>query len=324
MSLQVVVRKFGGPDVLETVDRAVPEPGPGQVAIANEAVGVTFIDTQLRAGRSPGMPLPELPWVPGTTVAGRVVALGLEVPQDLLGAAVAARTGASGGYADVSVASATQVMRLPDGVDARFGVTALADGRTALAVLDAMSPQPGETVLILAAAGGVGSLLTELVAAEGARVIGAAGSSDKQRMLQEVSWIHEAHDYSHDQWWRDVSPVDAVVDGVGGRVGTDATRIMTNGGRFVVLGHASGTPTDLEPLNNQPVGVIHGWRLVQSDTHARALAQRALTAMAAGQLHPRIGQTFALSAARQAHAAIEDRLTRGKTLLIPNGASHDR
>jgi NADPH2:quinone reductase len=179
--------------------------------------------------------------------------------------------------------------------------------------------QAGETVLVEAAAGGVGSLLVQLASGAGARVIGAAGSQRKLEVARELG-ATVVVDYT-EQGWADhlgseVGRVDVVFDGVGGSIGRAAFDLLRQDGRFCAFGMASGSFADVsdERAKARHVRLIRGTRPTPEEL--RELARAALAEAAAGRLHPLIGQTFPLEQAADAHAAIERRATVGKTLLL--------
>jgi NADPH2:quinone reductase len=191
-------------------------------------------------------------------------------------------------------------------------VALLADGRTALALVEAAAPRSGETVLVEAAAGGVGSLLVQLLHAAGARVIALAGGEHKLAIARDLG-ADIAVDYRAADWTSNIGEVDVVFDGVGGGIGRDAFGLLVEGGRYAGFGMASGSFADV-PATARPDVVRVG---LGSLTPARSieLTRRALDLAAEGRLRPVIGQRFPLERAADAHAAIEARTTIGKTLL---------
>ena len=310
-----VLRSFGPPEHLTAEDLPDPEPGPGQVRVDVELASVTFVETQLRAGRPPHPAMaPDLPVVLGNGVGGVVGATGDGVDASLRGRRVVTTTGGRGGYAQRAVVGRDLLVEIPDGLETADAVALLADGRTALMLFEAANVQPGETVLVEAAAGGVGSLLVQLAAGAGARVVAAAGGERKCKLARSLGADH-AVDYSRPGWPRDAGPVDVVFDGVGGTIGREAFELVRTGGRFSSFGMASGAFAGIAPEVAEDFGVS----LLRSNGHApqqlRALSERALHAAAAGHLTRVVGQWFALANAAAAHAAIEARETIGKTLL---------
>lgn len=288
-----------------------PVPAPGEVVVDVTAAGITFVETQLRAGRPPRPEMaPELPVVLGNGVGGVVSAVGPDTDQALIGRRVVTSTGGSGGYAERAAAAVANLTDVPDGVSLTDAVAMLADGRTAMALIRAAAPGPGMTVLVEAAAGGVGSLLVQLAINAGAEVVAAAGSARKAAVAKELG-ATIAVSYAKPGW--DTHQVDVVFDGIGGSVGDAAYRMLRPGGRFFGFGMASGTfgPS----MADRPDASVTRGVPVTPD-QLPGLVKDALTETAAGRLRPLIGQVFPLGQAADAHAAIEKRATIGKTLLI--------
>jgi NADPH2:quinone reductase len=320
---QIRIDAYGGPEVLHLVEVPDPVAGPGQVVVRTAAAGITFVETQMRAGRSlrPG-PSPTLPIVLGNGVEGEIVMVGDGVDPALLGQRVVTSTGGLGGYADRVVVSAGDPIPVPDGLAPGEAVALLADGRTALAIMHAAAVGAADRLLVTAAAGGVGSLLLQLARAAGARqVVAAAGGERKLALARELG-ATVAVDYLHDQWADEVRAaaggVDVVCEGVGGRIGEDALGLLAAGGRAIVYGAASGAMANTTAASQRGITVIAGYTLVRSPEENRSWVEQALAMAADGRLRPVIGQTFPLSRAADAHAAIEARATIGKTLLIPD------
>jgi NADPH2:quinone reductase len=321
----VVLREFGPPERLAAEDVPDPVAGPGQVVITVAAAGITFIETMTRAGRRLGpMPGPALPVILGNGVGGVVTALGDGADPALAGARVVSVTGGTGGYAEQVAVAAAEPILVPEGLGVREAVALLADGRTALALTARAAPAAGEWVLVEAAGGGVGSLLVQLATAAGARVIGAAGGERKLALARERGAV-AAVDYRAPHWTAQVreitggAGVGLAFDGVGGDVGQAAFGLVADGGRFCVMGGASGTVTQppAEEAQRRKISVTGLWSAPFTPAELRDLAAAALAEAAAGRLRPTIGQTFPLDRAADAHAAIEARATLGKTLLIP-------
>jgi NADPH2:quinone reductase len=296
-------RAVGPPSVLVPGDAPDPVPGPDQVLIRVEAAGITFIETQTRAGRAPRATITP-PAILGNGVGGTT-------PD---GRRVVASLGGSGGYAELAVAAATDVVDVPAGVTIADATALLADGRTAVGLHQLAAPRPGETVLVEAAAGGLGSLLVQLAVAAGATVIGAASSERKLAVSKELG-AAVAVDYTEPGWADALTgKVNLGYDGVGGAVGQAALRTLAPGGRFVIHGVASGSMTD---TSGAPGVTVLGFaELMKIGQRARALTEEALTLAAAGRLKPLIGQMYPLERAADAHAAIEARQAIGKSLLL--------
>jgi NADPH2:quinone reductase len=313
----VVMRRFGGPEVLELTEVEDPVVGPGQVLVEVDYAGITFVETQIRAGEGPAArQKPPLPRIPGNGVGGRISQVGPELDAALIGTPVVTTTGGTGGYAELAVAAAADVIPVPDGISLRDSVALLADGRTAVMLHQQANVQPGEWVLVEAAAGGLGVLLVQLAAGSGATVIGAARGAGKADVV--ISHGATAYvDYAEPDWADEVMEltggegVDLIFDGVGGQIGAQGLTALRPGGRISVYGMASGSWT--QPGD----GVSTVPSSLPTPQQLRAFAVEALDHAAAGRLTPVIGQTFTLAEASQAHRAIEARKTTGKTLLIP-------
>jgi NADPH2:quinone reductase len=284
------LREFGPPSVLVPGAADEPVAGPGQVVIEVAHANITFVETQVRAGRGP-FPV-HLPMIPGNGVGGAVD-----------GRRVIASLGGSGGYAERVAVSADALLDVPDGMALDDAVALLADGRTATMLFDAAAIEPGERVLVEAAAGGVGTLLVQLAKAAGATVVGAVGSEPKRAVVASLG--AEAVLYADA-----VGPFDVVFDGVGGDLARSAFAQLADGGRLLSYGLASGTwaPVTAEEAAARGVTLVQPNR---SPEALRGYTERALT----GGLTPIIGQRFPLERAADAHAAMEARATTGKTLL---------
>jgi len=231
---------------------------------------------------------------------------------------VVASLNGTGGYAERVVSSASRLIEVPDAVTMRNAVALLADGRTALALAARAGLRAGETVLVEAAAGGVGTLLVQIARNAGARVVALAGQPRKLALARDLG-ADLTVDYSRDGWEKQVrdvaGEVDVVFDGVGGDIGLAAFGLLGVGGRFCPFGMASGSfaPVTPELAEARQVTVRAG--AGASPEELAALVRTALAEAAADRLRPVIGQEFELPAAASAHAAIEARTTVGKTLL---------
>jgi NADPH:quinone reductase len=320
---------FGAPEELRLEEVEDPVPAEGEARICVEAAGIHLIDTALRRGEGGG-PLgpPQLPMTPGREVAGVVDQVGVGVDEALLGERVVTDLGPrSGGYAELAVADAAALHLVPSGLSADQAVTLVGTGRTALAIFDLASPTAGDLALVTAAAGGIGTLLVQLLEATGTTVIGAAGSSEKAEFVHDLGAFATV-DYSQPDWSDAVRaaaadrPITLGLDGVGGDIDRAALELVGVGGRLVMYGSASGTLTDLSARDlyargitvSAAIGVRH---LSRPPAELRALESRALEAAAAGRLVAVVGQTFDLADAAAAHEAIESRATTGKVVLCP-------
>jgi NADPH:quinone reductase len=306
------LHEFGPAGNLRYEEVGDPEPAAGQVRIAVRAAGVHLIDTAIRSGRQMGpMPLPELPTIPGREVAGVVDALGPETPADWLGRRAVAHLGwASAGYAELAVREVEHLHALPDGVADDVAVAMIGTGRTAMAILDVARISGEDIVLVTAAAGGLGALLSQAARRAGATVIGAAGPAKLDRVTADVKV-----DYTQPGWAERLGEVTVVLDGVGGEAGRAAFERLGRGGRHVLYGWSSGEMTRIETADIVSRSLTVSSALVRPGD-LRALEERSLAAAADGRLTPLI-TSFALADAAAAHRALESRGTTGKVVLVP-------
>ena len=311
---------------LETVPDLAP--GAGQVRVAVEVAGLHLIDTELREKGAAGpLAAAPLPMIPGREVAGRVDLLGAEVDESWLGARVVVHLGAaSGGYATQAVAASSDLFLVPDSVTLDAAVAMVGTGRTTMGILEAAALVADDVVLVTAAAGGIGNLLVQEALAVGAVVIGAAGGPEKTSVVAGLGARHVV-DYRDPQWPAAVRRVigdrgiTAVLDGVGGEIGTAAMNLLAPGGRMVMFGWASGAPVRLGAFDLMRLGISAcvgiGPRVMGRPGGLRPLQQAALDAVASGRWMPLVGPAFALADAAAAHTAMVQRRTVGKTVLHP-------
>jgi NADPH2:quinone reductase len=321
----IQVARTGGPDVLELADLPAPQPGPQDVTVAVRAIGVNFIDCYYREGRYKA----PLPFIPGQEAAGVVTAVGSAVTHVRPGDRVA-YTGTLGSYAEVQVVPQGSVVTLPDALDFRQGAAAMLQGMTAHYLAHASYPiARGDTVLIHAAAGGVGLLLVQMAKRLGARVIATAGSAAKTRLAREAG-ADDTIDYSSQDFAVEVQRltggkgVHAVYDGVGKDTFDRDLEVLRPRGMLVLFGGASGAVPPFDPMRLTQKGSLFLTRPTLGHYIAtRAeLEQRAgdvLGAIARGELKLRIEHEYPLADAARAHRDLEGRKTTGKLLLIPEG-----
>ena len=314
---------FGPPDHLVLDELPDLEPGPGQVRIAVEASGVHLLDTTLRRGDAGPIPLPELPTIPGREVAGVVDALGLDTDPTWLGRRVVAHLGqVPGGYAEQAVTDVGLLFDVPDHVSFPDAVAAIGTGRTALGVVELEPPAAEDVVLVPSAAGGLGWLLVQSALAAGATVV-AAARGPRTEALAGLG-AHLVVDYAEPGWAEQVRAetggVSLVYDGVGGEVGRAGLELLRPGGRLVMFGFSSGTPTELTTADLIGRGITAGWslgpRMMALPGGIPGLAGRALAKVAAGEWRPLVS-TYPLADASRAHADLEGRRVLGKVVLLP-------
>ncbi|WP_043655806.1 zinc-binding dehydrogenase [Nocardia thailandica] len=323
----VQVTEFGGPEVLTEVEIPAPLAGPGEVVIDVDVADVMFLDARLRAGWGRDYFPLTLPYVPGGAVGGTVASAGAGVDASWIGKRVVTRTAASGigggqpigGYAEQALAAADGLTEIPPALSTAHAVALAHDGRTALAVFDRAGLKPGNTVLITAAAGGLGTLLIQLSKLAGATVIAAARGPEKLALATRLGADHVV-DYSVEGWSDRARAltggVDVVFDGAGGELGATALEVAADRAVFLGYGSAAGDFAHVATVNRPGVTILTLFDVTHDPAiDWSALADRALTAAAAGEIEIVVGQTFSFGDAAAAHAAIESRATLGRTLL---------
>jgi len=321
--LAIRIHETGGPEKLRAEDIPVPTPADGEVRIRVEAAGLNFIDTYQRSG----LYAVPLPFTLGAEIAGIVSALGAGVTEFALGDRVATAK-ASGGYAAEALAPATQVVKIPAGVTTSTAAALMLQGLTAhYLVTDTFALKPGDTALIHAAAGGVGLLLVQLAKRRGARVIATVGTEEKVA-LARAAGADEVVIYTRDNFttaarnFTGGRGVDVVYDAVGKDTFTGSIDSLRPRGMLVSFGNASGPVPPFAPLLLAQKGSLFFTRptlvhYTQTSAELRARTNELFGAVLAGMLQVRIGATFKLTAAAEAHRALESRNTTGKVLLMP-------
>jgi NADPH2:quinone reductase len=319
----IQVKEYGGPEVLNPTGLPNPEPGPGQVCVDVVATGVNFVEIYQREGRYQR----PLPFVPGDEGAGTVSAVGPGVD----GVRVGDRVGSvnlTGSYAAQALVDADRVLPLPDGVDLETAAAALLQGLTAhYLLLDTYPVKPGDTVLVHAAAGGMGLLLTQLAKKLGARVVGTVSTVDKERLAREAG-ADEVIRYTEADVVEEVrritggEGVAAVYDGVGRDTFESSLASLRRRGSLVLYGAASGPVPSFDPQRLQRGGSLFLTRptLVDYIVEPETLRRRARDLfgwLADGSLTVRIHERYPLADARRAQEDLAARRTTGKLLLIP-------
>lgn len=324
MMQAIVVRAYGGPEELVLTEVPVPEPGPGQVRVELAATGVNYIDVYTRNGYYP-WPLPR---TPGSEGVGVVTAVGPEVSSVQVGDRVAS-TDLEGSYAQQSLAPADRVVPVPAGVADEIAAAALLQGLTAHYLLrDSYPVQPGDTVLVHAAAGGMGLLLTQLATRFGATVIGTVSTEDKERLARaagaaEVIRYGDGVDVAAEvKRLTGGTGVAAVYDGVGKDTFDASLASLRVRGTMVLFGAASGAVPPFDPQRLQHGGSLMLTRptLTHFTADPAELHRRTgdLFGWIADGLDIRIHDRYPLAEAARAHTDLEARRTTGKLLLIPS------
>lgn len=333
----IVVREFGGPEVLRIEEVPDPVPGAGELLVRVAAAGIQFVETQARTGVlqgfSPVAPK-SLPWIPGREVAGEVIGVGDGVTGDWIGRRVLGNTAPfgdslGGGYAELAVIPADGATELPDSLDNADAVSLLGTGRTALGLVELSEVGKGDTVLVEGATGAVGVLSMQLAHAAGAeRVIALVRGAEKAGLAKDFG-ADVTIDTSADDWPEQVRAaapegVNVVFDGVGGELGATTFDLVAPGGRFVIFGFSSGAMTKIDPDHAAERGVsILSYFGAPAATGPRSpqtqvrQARDVFTAVAEGRVRTLVGTRFKLDQAADAHAAIAARRTTGKTVLEP-------
>ncbi|WP_030300518.1 zinc-binding dehydrogenase [Streptomyces katrae] len=309
---------YGGPEVLVPVELADPVPGAGEVVVRAEAVDTIYVETQIRGGWGASFGI-HPPYVPGGAAAGTVAAVGEGVDPAWRGRRVVAAPGTKGTYAELVRVPVELLVPVPDGLESAEAAALAHDGVTGSGIVDGVGIEPGDRVLILGAAGGMGTLLVQMAVAAGAYVVGAARGEQKLALVRELG-ADRAVDYTEPGWTEAVGgPVDVLLDGVGGELGLAGFGLVRDGGRVSAHGAPGGGFTELDPAEVERRGIaLRGIAEVQFPPEViTRLAGRALAEAAAGRLRPVIARRFPLAEAADAHRAIEARTVPGKALLIP-------
>jgi NADPH2:quinone reductase len=317
--------EYGDPDVLTIEEAEIPTPGPGQVLIRAEAIGANFVDTKFRRGPSSGAIFQRpLPGKLTGDVVGTVEAVGLGVDTQQVGRRVAGL--AEDAFADYIVADAQWLAPIPDGLDLGAASMLPMGAPVALRTLRTGRLAPGETVLIHAAAGGIGHLAVQLAKLLGAgMVIATAGSPAKLDFARKCG-ADIAIDYRDSDWpdqVRKAAPrgVDVVLDSVGGETLQRSFDVLAPFGRIVIYGAASGELTSLPVTNLFALKSVAGFSLIAWRAADPEQARREMTEVAeystAGQLHTAVHARLPLAEAAAAHRLLEDRSQLGRVLLLP-------
>jgi NADPH:quinone reductase len=319
-----ILRATGGPEVLEAEHIDVPRPGPGEVLVRHEAVGLNFIDTYHRSGLYK-LPLPS---GLGGEAAGIVEAVGEGVTGFREGHRVGYFTGPLGSYATHRTIAADRLVRLPDSLTPEHAAAAMLKGCTAEYLVERCARvEAGQTVLVHAAAGGMGSILVQWLKAIGARVIAHSGDSRKAALAAELGADHSLC-CPIDSLAAEVRAltegkgVPVVLDGVGAASWQASLGSVARRGLVVTYGNASGPVPPFTAIDLLSAGSVFVTRPTLADycktaDEMGASAARLFEMIGKGAVTIRIGATFPLLKAADAHRAIEARATTGSTVLVP-------
>ncbi len=325
MVAAVRVHRYGGPEVLTYEDIEVPPPGPGQVRLRQHAAGINFIDTYFRMGAYPS-PV-GLPFVAGNEGSGEVIALGEGVSDLKVGDRVGYVVGL-GAYAGERNLPAERAVKLPDAISYEQAAATMLKGMTVCYLLRrTFDVKPGTTVLIHAAAGGVGLIACQWANALGATVIGTVGSKEKAD-LAKANGCHHTILYQEEDFVARVKDItkgalcDVVYDGVGKTTFPASLDCLRPLGMFVSFGSASG-PVDAFNINLlQAKGSLFATRPTLNNYAAKRedllkLAAETFDVVSSGKVKIPVNQKYPLKAAQKAHQDLESRATTGASILLP-------
>ena len=315
------VHETGGPEALEWEEVEVGDPGPGQVKLRQEAAGLNFIDVYHRTG----LYKQELPFTPGTEGAGVVEAIGGNVTNVKVGDRVA-YAGPIGGYAEERLIAADRLIKLPDGISTEQAAAAMLQGMTVHMLLRSVHRvQPGETILIHAAAGGVGLIVCQWAKALGATVIGTVSTDEKAELARAHGCDHPIV-YTREDFVAEVDRITGgrklpvVYDSVGRDTFMKSLDCLAPRGLMVSFGNSSGAVEPLSPLVLSQKGSLFLTRptlfnYIAARDELEQAAAELFDMIASGKVRIEVTQRFPLKHAAEAHRALEARKTSGSTVL---------
>ncbi len=321
----VEVAETGGPEVLRYVERPMPSPGPRDVLIQAEAIGVNYIDTYFRSGQYPR----EVPFVVGQEVCGTVAAIGADVAAINIGDRVVTAN-AAGGYAEYCVAPADFVAYVPDAVQSDAIASALLKGMTAHYLIKSVyQVQPRDWLLVHAGAGGVGLILTQWATSLGARVITTASTPEKAGLSRQAGAV-EVLDYPDDgaefaarvRALTDGRGVAAAYDGVGKSTFEASLASLAIRGTLALFGASSGAVPPVDPQRLNAAGSVFLTRpnlahFIRTPDEFAWRAGELMDAIADGSIQITVGGHYPLAEAQRAHEDLQGRRTTGSIVLLP-------
>ena len=310
------IHEFGGSENLRVDEIEKPTPGANEVLIKTDAAGINYADAMLRQGKY--LFTPGLPFTLGFEVAGTIEEIGANVSNFTIGQRVLA-TIRGGGYAEYAVADWRTIVPMPDNLDFGKATALLVQGLTALGLLKDL--KSGQTILIHAAAGGVGSLLVQLAKHKGAKVLGTASTPEK---LEKIAGLGAdvGINYSESDWTEEVlaatdgKGADLIIEMVGGEIGKQNLKCLATGGTMIVYGAASGEDFQISALSLLGrMQTVKGYNLnLETRENMAAFTKELVTHIAANRLEVIVNE-FPLEQAKEAHNALEGRKTMGKVVL---------
>jgi NADPH2:quinone reductase len=321
----IVVHEIGGPEVLKFEDVEVPAPGPGEALVRHRAIGLNFVEIYLRSGVYPA---PSMPFTPGSEAAGVVEAIGPNVSEVRVGDRVASVGGPLGAYSEARVIPAKFLVKLPDKVDEATAAASMLKGLTAEYLIHSTyAVKPGDTILLHAAAGGTGLILSQWAKHLGATVIGTVGSDEKAKIAAAHGCAYTIN-YSREDFVARVNEitggkkVPVVYDSVGQTTFMKSLDCLQPRGLRVSFGQSSGVvpPFSINILSGK--GSLYLTRPTLATYTARredleAAARRLFDVLGSGAVRCEVMRTFKLADAAAAHRALGDRQTTGSSILIP-------
>jgi len=324
MPRSIILKKNGGPEVLELQDIKVGSPGPDEIKVTNHAIGLNYIDTYHRSGLYPI----KLPSGIGLEAAGKIDEVGSNVTELSKGDNIAYASVPLGAYAQQRIIPAKIAVKLPEGISHELAATLMTKGLTTnYLITKTYKLKAGETVLFHAAAGGVGQIFAQWANSIGAKVIGTVGSDEKIKIAQENGYSNVIN-YTKDDFAKEVMKitnnegVPAVFDGVGKETFLGSLACLKIRGMMVSFGNASGP---LDPVNVpkdiQPKGLYFTRPSIgQYFTNRKELqtgADQIFEKVKFGKIKIKIFRKYRLADAKQAHADLESRQLNGPVILIP-------
>lgn len=317
------IHETGGPEVMHLEEIETPTPKAGEILIKVAAAGVNYADLAQRAGAY--LTRTRTPTTLGIEIAGNVAALGTGINSPVVGTRVAAFC--EGGYAEFAISQANMVIPIPQGIDFVHAAALPLQGITAYQLLhESARIQPGESVLVHAAAGGVGTLAIQLAKLMGAgTVIGTASNAEKLDLIRRLG-ADVAINYTEQDWAEQVKNAtgskgaDIILEMVGGNIAEQCLQCLAPFGRIVVYGAASGQITQFSGIqlmykNQAIIGYWLASQLSRPERIAQAIMDL-LQYLSKGKLEIIVGQTYPLAQAAEAHKAIAERKTTGKVVLL--------
>ncbi|MCK5444007.1 MAG: quinone oxidoreductase [Rhodospirillaceae bacterium] len=319
------IHQTGGPEEFKYEDVVLAAPGPGQVQVRHGAIGLNYIDVYMRNGL---YPLPEMPSGIGLEAAGTVEAVGEGVTDFNVGDRVAYATPPPGAYAEARNIAAVRVVKVPDAIDDKTAAAMMLQGMTAQYLLrQTYRVQKGDTILIHAAAGGVGLIVCQWAKALGATVIGTVGSDEKAELAKANGCDH-AIVYTRENFTERVKEITngegvaVVYDSIGKDTFDGSLDCLALLGTMVTFGNATGPVDPVSPMVLAQKGSLFLTRptlftYIAKRDNLVTMANELFDVVASGKVKIKIGQEVPLADAAKAHADLEARKTIGSTILIP-------